>query len=117
MKTYKGSCHCGRVKFEVRTDLEKASSCNCSLCRKKGSIHHRVAADRFTLLTGKEALTLYQFGTKSAKHFFCSHCGIYPFHHPRIAPEMISVNLRCLDGFELESAGIEIEKFDGKNWI
>lgn len=117
MKTYQGSCHCGQVKFEVRADLATASSCNCSLCRKKGSIHHRVAADRFTLLTGKETLTMYQFGTKTAKHYFCRHCGIYPFHRPRSAPQMVSVNLRCLDDFDLESAAIEIERFDGKNWV
>ena len=30
-----------------------------------------LTADRFTLVTGEEKLSLYQWNTKKAKHYFC----------------------------------------------
>ncbi|MCG8014901.1 MAG: GFA family protein [Candidatus Thiodiazotropha sp. 'RUGA'] len=116
MKTYHGSCHCGRVKFSVTTDIDKVVLCNCSICSKKGVLHHRVSPEQFNLLQGKEYLSLYQFGTKEAKHFFCKECGIHPFSNPRAAPDMYSINVRCLDNFCLEDDTYEVVKFDGKNW-
>lgn len=116
MKTYKGSCHCGQVQFAVVTDLTKATECNCSICTKKGALHHRVPPERFKLLSGQAALLQYQFGSKTAIHWFCKHCGIHPFSNPRAAPDMYSVNIRCLDDFEAEKANIEIRPFDGRNW-
>ena len=116
MKTYKGSCHCGEVKFEVVTDLNKAMACNCSICTKKGALHHRVPPERFKLLAGQDALALYQFDSRIAKHWFCKHCGMHPFTNPRAAPEMFSINVHCLDDYENEIANIEIKAFDGKNW-
>lgn len=116
MKSYKGSCHCGRVQFEVVTDLDKAVECNCSICTKKGVLHHRVAPEQFTLLSGSDALTLYQFDSKIAKHWFCKYCGIHPFSNPRAAPAMYSINVRCLDDVDLEKANLEIRRFDGRNW-
>ena len=103
-----GSCHCGAVKFEVRTALTPATRCNCSLCRRKGALMSPlVAADELTVLSGSEALTLYQFNTHVAKHYFCRHCGIYPFHQTRKSPQMWRVNLGCLEGvdpYALEAA-------------
>ena len=61
-------------------------------------------------------ISLYQFDSKIAKHWFCKHCGIHPFSNPRAAPEMYSVNVRCLDDFDLEAAELEIRQFDGRNW-
>ena len=116
MKTYHGSCHCGRVKFTVHTTIKKVVSCNCSFCSRKSALHHRVAPEQFTLIEGKENLTLYQFDTKEAKHFFCNVCGIQPFSHPRAAPNMYSINVRCLDDFDLETAAYEVIGFDGRNW-
>jgi hypothetical protein len=116
MQTYRGSCHCKRVRFEIATDLKIAVACNCSICTKKGALHHRVTPAQFKLLSGADALSLYQFDSKIAKHWFCKHCGIHPFSNPRAAPEMYSVNVRCLDDFDLEAAELEIRQFDGRNW-
>ena len=116
MKTYKGSCHCGRVQFEVVTDLDRAVECNCSICTKKGVLHHRVTPEQFTLSSGSDALTLYQFDSKIAKHWFCKYCGIHPFSNPRAAPAMYSINVRCLDDVDLEKMNLEIKRFDGRNW-
>ncbi len=113
-KTYEGSCHCGRVRFRVTADLAGITDCNCSICTKKGFLHLIVAPEQFELLSGAEALETYRFNTGTAKHQFCRHCGIHPFYVPRSDPDKIDVNLRCLDGIDL--AGIEVHRFDGRNW-
>jgi hypothetical protein len=116
MKTYRGSCHCGQVQFEVETDLSKATECNCSICTRKGALHHRVQPEKFKLLSGQDALSLYQSGNKIAKHWFCKFCGIHPFSNPRAAPEMYSINIRCLEDYWKEISTIEVRQFDGVNW-
>ena len=68
---------CGLVKFKVTTVIDKVVACNCSICTKKGVLHHRVAPEKFNLVEGKQFLTLYQFDTKEAKHYFCGACGIH----------------------------------------
>ena len=116
MKTYKGSCHCGQVQFEIQTDLTTLIECNCSICRKKGALLHRVDAENFRLLSGEDALVLYQFNTKTAKHYFCKHCGIHSFNRPRTAPDLYVVNARCLDDVDLAAINIPVRRFDGRNW-
>jgi len=116
MNTYQGSCHCGRVKFSISSKIDKVVVCNCSICSKKGVLHHSVAPEQFKLLEGKDYLSLYQFDTKKANHFFCKGCGIHPFSNPRSAPNMYSINVRCLDNFNLEIENYELVKFDGHNW-
>jgi len=114
MAEYMGGCHCGAIRFEAEADLQVATECNCSICTKKGAIHHRVKS--FKLLSGVAELSLYQFGDKIAKHHFCSRCGIHTFTNPRADPDKTSINLRCLDDFEAIKANIVIQHFDGKNW-
>ena len=116
MKRYHGICHCGRVKFSVSTNIDKVVECNCSICSKKGVLHHRVAPEQFNLLEGSEFLSLYQFDTKEAKHFFCNECGIHPFSNPRSAPNTYSINIRCLDDFDHNVEEYVLIKFDGRNW-
>lgn len=97
----KGSCHCGAVKFEVRTAVTPASRCNCTLCRRKGALMSpSFAAAELTIVQGEDALTLYQFNTRVAKHYFCKHCGIYPFHQTRTNPLLWRANIGCLDGVD-----------------
>jgi hypothetical protein len=88
--------------------------CNCSICRNKGAIYSPANNNHLKITQGEDSLTLYQFGTKTAKHYFCKHCGIHPFVNPRLNPNMWLVNVRCLHGVELEN--IKSELFDGKNW-
>jgi len=97
-----GSCHCGAVEFEVRTPVLPASRCNCSLCRRKGALMSPpFPAGQLRIIKGEDALTLYQFNTRTAKHFFCKHCGIYPFHQTRLNPANWRVNLGCLDDVDV----------------
>ena len=80
MITHRGGCHCGRVRFEIVAPAKiKVTECNCSMCSKAGYLHLIVPADRFKLLSGDAALTTYGFNTQTAKHHFCSVCGIKSF--------------------------------------
>ena len=116
MPRYTGSCHCGHVRFEIDATIDRVTECNCSICSKKGILHLRVAPENFRLVSGGEHLGAYQFGTKVAKHHFCTVCGIHTFTRPRSSPNLYTVNVRCLDGVNLTSLGCEITKFDGQNW-
>ena len=110
-----GGCHCGRVRFEVLApeDIE-VSDCNCSICSKAGYLHLMVPKARFKLLRGSESLTSYQFNTGTARHLFCSVCGVKSFYVPRSHPDGYSVNARCLDGSTVKS--MTVRPFDGRNW-
>ena len=96
-----GSCHCGTVKFEVRTAVAPATRCNCSLCRRKGALMTPAfAGSELKILSGEESLTLYQFNTRTSKHYFCKNCGIYPFHQTRTNPLLWRANIGCLEGVD-----------------
>jgi hypothetical protein len=109
-----GGCHCGKVRFRVRAELEGLTECNCSICSKKGIVHLIVPKEAFSLDTDPEALATYTFNTGVAKHYFCKTCGIHAFYVPRSDPDKIDVNVRCLDGVDIKN--LKIEPFDGKNW-
>lgn len=114
LRTYHGSCHCGRVRFEVDLDLDHVRACDCSICRRRGALIHRVDEGRMRILTPLEDMTLYQWHTRTAEDYFCPICGILPFRRPRHrTPEETaqgaapfagwSINVRCLDGVDLGS--------------
>ena len=115
MRTHRGGCHCGAVRFEIDAPARLVvQDCNCSICRMTGFLHLIVPASRFRLLSGEEALRSYRFGTGVAEHLFCGHCGIKSFYVPRSNPDGFSVNLRCLDEGTVDA--VEVEPFDGRNW-
>jgi hypothetical protein len=117
MKTYRGSCHCGKVAFEIDTALDKVGVCNCSICRRRNAVMHRVPEEHFRLLQGEENLAVYQFNTRTATHYFCKTCGIYPFHRPRVAPDAYTVNVFCLEGVAPEEiAAMQVVPFDGRSF-
>ena len=107
MKIYKGSCHCGLIKFEVDMNLDHVRVCDYSVCRKRGALNHRVEESQLRIYTPLEDLCLYQWHTKTAKDYFCPVCGILPFRRPRDTPEIWTVNVRYLDGVELDSIPIK----------
>jgi hypothetical protein len=113
-RIYEGGCHCGRVRFEVRTSKTTAFDCNCSICKKKGFLHLIVSPEDFKLLGGDMALSTYTFNTGVAKHYFCQTCGIAPFYRPRSHPNDYDVNARCLDGNAMSD--FTVVPFDGENW-
>jgi hypothetical protein len=105
--TYSGSCHCGRARFEVDADLDHVRVCDCSICRGRGALIHRVDPADIRLLTPLEDLTLYQFHTRTARDYFCPTCGILPFRRPRTSPDKWAVNVRCLEGVDLDAIPVK----------
>src|SRR5574343_56950 len=99
-QTYRGSCHCGAVQFEIRSDFPELTMCDWSLCRKKNALMVKVHESKFRLLAGEDSLSEYQFHTHTARHFFCKVCGIYPFHRKRVTPDTFGINVACLDDFD-----------------
>ncbi|KWS06370.1 Gfa-like protein [Lysobacter capsici AZ78] len=114
MHKQSGSCHCGRVTFELQADIREAMECNCSICHREGAIWFGADDASLRILSGESDLSLYQFGTMAAKHYFCGVCGVSTFSRPRIAPNWWVVNLRCIDGIDLSE--LKIYPFDGRNW-
>jgi hypothetical protein len=111
---HKGSCHCGKVAFEVNGEITGALSCNCSICQKKGSLLWFVPRDDMTLLTPEEAASTYTFNKHVIKHRFCSACGIHPYGEgtdPK-GNAMAAINIRCLNGVDL--ASIPVQHYDGR---
>ena len=115
MTRHAGSCHCGYVRFEVEVEAEidHKRICDCSICHKRGALIYRVPEAALTLHRSLSDLTLYEWGSRTAKDCFCPHCGILPFRRPG-APTAAeraqgvmpfdgwAINLRCLDGFDTD---------------
>ncbi|MFN0301473.1 MAG: GFA family protein [Burkholderiales bacterium] len=116
LPTHQGGCHCGTVRFEIRSSLARITECNCSICTKKGVLLHRVDAEHFKIVSGADQLGLYQFGTNRAQHLFCRRCGIHSFSRPRAAPDAYAVNVRCLDRYPDVVQAAEVVHFDGQHW-
>ena len=111
---HKGSCHCGRVAFEVEGDVDSALSCNCSICQRKGSLLWFVPRDRLRLLTPEDAASTYTFHKHVIQHRFCPTCGIHPYGEgtdPK-GNRMAAINIRCLEDFDIDA--VPVKKFDGR---
>ncbi|MBK8373903.1 GFA family protein [Sphingorhabdus sp.] len=111
-----GQCHCGAVRFRFTLPSPKIEllDCNCSMCSRTGYLHLIVPHAAFELLTQREAMSSYRFGTGAAEHLFCTTCGMKAYYQPRSHPDAWSVNFRCLD----EGHGLtpKVRSFDGQNW-
>jgi len=115
MVMHAGGCHCGRVRFEVEAPATiEVDQCNCSMCSMSAYLHLIVPAERFRLLSGRESLATYTFNTGTAKHLFCSACGVKSFYVPRSHPDGFSVNARCLDLGTV--AGMRVTQVNGREW-
>jgi len=103
----KGQCHCGAVVFEVELEngLSDLRRCNCSLCRRKSAVIASVPLQKLRVLQGEEMLTLYQWNTRIAKHYFCKVCGIYTHHQRRSNPTLYGFNVACLEGVDPYALG------------
>ncbi|MCX8509492.1 MAG: GFA family protein [Rhodobacteraceae bacterium] len=94
------TCHCGAVEMAVTLSrgLKTARRCDCSFCRRRGAVAVTAPLDGIRILKGADHLTLYQWGTKTARHYFCAICGIYTHHQRRSNPNEYGVNAACLEG-------------------
>jgi len=115
MAKHCGGCHCGRVRYEVETNLEPVISCNCSICQKQGALWAFPKPEQFTLLSGTDDLADYQFNRKTIHHLFCRNCGVASFARGKNADgsDGVSINVRCLDDIDLDA--LTLTPFDGKS--
>jgi hypothetical protein len=111
VQTHVGTCHCGAVRFEIDSDFPELTTCDCSICARRNALMVKVHESRFRLLAGEAALTEYRFHTRTAQHFFCKVCGIYPFHRKRVTPDHFGINVHCLRGFD--PTGIPVRRTAG----
>ena len=112
---YRGSCHCGKVSFEVEGELNGAMACNCSMCSRKGSLLWFIPLDQLKLRAAENDLGTYTFNKHVIKHRFCRTCGIHPYGEGVDAKgnQTAAINIRCLEGIELEK--IPVQHFDGRS--
>lgn len=118
MVLYQGSCHCGDVRFSFESDpIESGLRCNCSICVRKGALMspEPLPREQLSIEAAEGALGLYQFGARTAKHYFCRHCGIYTFHETARKPGHYRVNLGCVEG--VDPFSLEASIFDGKHLL
>jgi len=119
LKTYRGGCHCGAVKFEAELDLTQSSyRCNCSICRRTRFWPAVARPEGFRLLSGEADLTQYLFNTRKNQHYFCRHCGVRAFGVGTETPMgvMYGVNLGCLDDVSEEDLSrVPITYVGGRN--
>ncbi len=111
---HQGSCHCGRVAFELDADVTEAIDCNCSMCRRRGSLLAFFPREALTLKTPESDYATYRFNKEKIDHHFCPNCGTAPFSeavNPRTGEPMAAVNVRCLPDVDLSA--IRINPFDG----
>jgi hypothetical protein len=112
---YRGSCHCGKVAYEVEGEPESGLACNCSMCQRKGSLLWFVPKEKFRLLTPDGNASTYLFHKHVIRHRFCPECGIHPYAEatgPNGVPTA-AINLRCLEGLDLEK--VPVQHFDGRS--
>lgn len=119
LTTYRGSCHCGAVRFEADLDLQQPSyRCNCSICRRTRFWPAVVRPDGFRLLAGEAEMTQYRFHTRRNEHWFCRRCGVRCFGVGNDTPigKMVGVNLGCLDDVDDEQLSkVPVVYVDGRN--
>lgn len=117
LKTYRASCHCGKVAIKADLDLTRSSfRCNCSICRRNRFWVAVALPDGFEQLSGEDDLTQYVFASGKNHHFFCKHCGVRVFGVGNETPmgKMYGINLGCLeDVAEEELSRIPITYIDG----
>lgn len=116
MARHVGSCHCGKVRFEVEVELDHLATCNCSICGRTGAIMAFVPRSALHPTAGEDALTDYQFGKKHIHHAFCSTCGVRPYAwgQGEDGRAYAMVNVRCLDGVDVHQLTIS-KQYDGRS--
>lgn len=109
----KGSCHCGAVSFELPRPPETLTDCNCSICRRLGTLWAYYKEDEVRFTAGADATDSYAWGDRDLAFHRCQTCGCTT-HWQGLRPERenrMGVNARLLDPQDV--AGIRVRHLDG----
>ncbi|MBX2848831.1 MAG: GFA family protein [Acidiferrobacterales bacterium] len=113
-KNYNGSCHCGGVRFAFSAEqIQRGLRCNCSICKRKGATMtaFTLAPEDIEINAETDLLSVYEFGSCIARHYFCNRCWIFPFHQTMRKPGHYRINIGCLES--IDSSNLPFEVFDG----
>lgn len=112
---YEGSCHCGKMRYEVDAEMQEAVSCNCSLCSRRGYLLWFLPAEKVRLQAPLEDMSYYTFNRHHIKHYFCPACGsgVFGMGTDKQGHTMVAVNVRCLPGVDLGT--LKTKPFDGRS--
>lgn len=110
------TCHCGGVELELTlpNGLEQLRRCNCSICSRRNAVVASVKLAHLKVTRGADLLSEYTFNTHSAKHYFCSICGIYTHHQRRSDPTEFGFNIACVEGVCIEDYQ-QVPYLDGRD--
>ena len=111
---HRGSCHCGRIAFAVEGDIDAVIDCNCSLCRRRGSLLAFFPRSALSLQTPEADIAIYTFNSHTIRHRFCARCGCAPFGegtNPKTGEATVAVNVRCLPDVDLTA--LKVVSYDG----
>jgi hypothetical protein len=108
-----GSCHCGRIAFELEGEVKEVMDCNCSMCRRRGGLLAFFPREALALATPESDMATYTFNKHALKHRFCPNCGVAPFSEgvDRSGARTVAVNVRCLPDVDLDA--LAVKQFDG----
>ena len=105
------SCHCGKVSLELAAAPEQVTQCNCSICRRYGTLcaYYHPAQVRVS-----GATDTYMWGEKQIAFHRCPDCGCVTHWtpvDPGIPQDRWGVNARMLAPELLAQA--RVRRFDG----
>ncbi|MGA7296891.1 MAG: GFA family protein [Rhodanobacteraceae bacterium] len=112
--THQGSCHCGRIAYEVEGQPDQLTTCNCSHCARKGYLMWFVPRETVSLKTPESDMATYTFNKHAIQHHFCPTCGCAPFGFGEHEGKQIAaINVRCLP--DMETADMPVREVDGRS--
>lgn len=105
--THMGSCHCQRIRFQLKAPAEIVAVDIPSKIR-----FPRLTAPcaNFELLSDQRDCSLYSVtssaGGDQGIHTFCSYCGVHILYAPTVDPIMVHVNVDCLSPDNIKSLSV-----------
>ena len=116
---YKGSCLCGKVRFEITGEIQNIIYCHCSQCRKaQGSAfatNGNVDLEKFKFVSGENELTGYK-STPGQTKYFCKYCGSPIISKNHSSPDKVRVRLGTIESDIMERPTAHIFVKSKANW-
>ena len=117
----KGSCACGRIRYEIRGELMgPVTYCHCWRCRKhSGSSFGTtagVAAAEFLVVAGEELLSSWE-SSPGVRRYFASCCGSPIYKRDDAYPGVLGFRLGTLDTDPRKTAEIHFMLGSKAPWV